>query len=190
MGIVVIGASFGGVEALEEVLRGLNSPFTLPVAIVLHRSPESGPLLKSVLQKHTDLRVIEPHDKERLEPGAVYVAPAGYHMLVEDGHAALSTEGPVAYARPSVDVLFESAADSYAENTVAVILTGQNTDGAKGAARIKRRGGKVIVQNPETSASRSMPDAVIKTTGVDHIVELEEVAPMLNRLAAEKAQVQ
>jgi two-component system chemotaxis response regulator CheB len=180
--IVVVGASLGGMSALETLLKGLPGNFPLPIAIVQHRSAESGQMLSMSLRKQSALRISEPQDKEAILPGQVYIAPADYHLLVDEGSFSLSTEGPVSYARPSIDVLFESASDAYGERVIGVILTGSNQDGAYGAARIKERGGYLIVQQPDTSESAVMPKATLTSAVVDRILPLREIAPCLVRL--------
>jgi two-component system chemotaxis response regulator CheB len=128
--------------------------------------------------------VREPADKEPIEPGAVYLAPADYHLLVEPDGFALSTDGPVQHSRPSIDVLFDTAADTYGDRLIGVILTGANADGAYGLSRIKRRGGTTIVQDPETAEKRAMPDAAIATGAADRVVPLEQIPPTLMELIA------
>jgi two-component system chemotaxis response regulator CheB len=132
-----------------------------------------------LLGSHSGHKVVEPGDKDPIEPGHVYVAPADYHLLVDQEGFALSTEGAVHYSRPSIDVLFDSAADVYAERLAAVILTGANDDGAYGMQRVRRRGGLTIAQDPETAARPDMPRAAIATGAVQHVVSLEEIAPFL-----------
>ena len=180
--IVVMGASLGGLHALETLFEELPADFPLPVAVVHHRGPHPGPHLRSTLQNHAALRVREPQDKEAIEPGNIYLAPADYHLLVEDGHFSLSTEGRVSYARPSIDVLFDSAAEAYAERAVAVALTGANKDGAQGAARVKERGGYLIVQDPETAECPVLPNTVLASTGADRVLSLSEISRHLVRL--------
>jgi len=135
-----------------------------------------------MVQRHSAVRMREPRDKEAIVPGQVYLAPADYHLLVEPGAFALSTEGPVRHARPSIDVLFESAADAYAQRVIAVILTGTSRDGAQGAARVKERGGFVVVQEPATAEGTRMPEAAIAATAVDQVLPLPEIAPFLASL--------
>jgi two-component system chemotaxis response regulator CheB len=180
--IVVIGASYGGLAALQILLADLSAGFSLPVVIVQHRRKDGDDGLCEYLKKRSRLPLIEPDDKEKVEPGRVYLAPRDYHLLIEESIFALSTESPVAFARPSIDVLFESAADVYRERVVGVILTGANRDGAKGLAKIKALGGMAVVQQPESAESRAMPDAAIAATQVDKILPLPEVAPFLNQL--------
>lgn len=180
--IVVIGASYGGLSALQVLLSELAPNFPLPVVIVQHRKKDGDDGLYEYMRKRSPLPLIEPDDKEKVEPGRVYLAPRDYHLLIEESIFALSTESPVAYARPSIDVLFESAADVYHERVIGVILTGANRDGANGLAKIKALGGLAVVQEPESAESRAMPDAAISATKVDRILPLAGIAPFLNEL--------
>jgi two-component system chemotaxis response regulator CheB len=180
--IIVIGTSMGGLAALETILSGLSREFTLPIAVVQHRGVLSSDRLAVTLRRHTHLGVHEAQDKEPIKPGCIYLAPPDYHLMVEKGSFALSTEAPVLYARPSIDVLFQSAADAYAEGAVAVVLTGASRDGAEGAARIKERGGRLIVQSPATAESPVMPEAAIRAARADWVLPLSEIGPFLNNL--------
>jgi two-component system chemotaxis response regulator CheB len=180
--IVVIGTSMGGLGALETILQGLSREFTLPIAVVQHRGVMSTDRLSATLRRFTHLKVRETHDKEPIMKSTLYLAPPDYHLMVEKGSFALSTEAPVLYARPSIDVLFESAADAYAERVVAVVLTGASQDGAMGAARVKARGGRVLVQSPATAESPAMPEAAIAAAQPDWILPLSEIGPFLNQL--------
>jgi two-component system chemotaxis response regulator CheB len=179
--IVVIGTSFGGLSALQILLPALAKDFAVPIVIVQHRGKDLDNLCE-FLQKHSVLPITEPNDKDQIAPGRVYLAPRDYHLLIERNGFALSTEGPVGYARPSVNVLFESAADVYQEHVVGVILTGANTDGARGLAKIKSYGGMCIVEDPAGAVSRGMPEAAIAATKVDAVLPLSEIAPFLNQL--------
>ena len=181
--IVVIGASAGGLDALQALLPQLPKEFPWPLIIVQHRRKDSDTSLCAFLQGWSSLPVREPTDKETIMPSHVYLAPRDYHLLIEQGSFALSTEAPVAFARPSINVLFESAADAYREDVIGVILTGTNTDGAQGLAKIKAYGGLAVVQEPATAASRRMPEATIAATPVDHILPLPEIAPFLVSLS-------
>lgn len=187
--IVVIGTSLGGLHALEVLLSGLPKNFPIPVAIVQHRHKSSDDTLLLLLQRYAALPFKEVEDKEAILPGWVYLAPADYHLLIEPWQTqqdypyfALSTEAPVLYARPSIDVLFESAADAYAERVVGVILTGASRDGVQGLGRIKACGGLTVVQHPSTAESRMMPEAAIATVAVDYILPLQDIAPFLVNL--------
>jgi len=180
-----MGSSWGGLHALETILSGLASDFRTPIVIAQHRSVDSGSsALARMLSLRSGLEVSEADDKEPIEAGHVYLAPADYHLLVEPEGLALSTEDMVQHSRPSIDVLFDSAADTYSDGLVAVILTGANADGAYGVRRVKRRGGVTIAQDPASAEKRAMPDAAIATGAVDYVLPLEEIAPKLRELSA------
>lgn len=186
--LVVIGTSAGGLTALETLLSGLPADFPLPLVLVQHRSVDSGEMLGTLLRRHCLLPVREPQDKEPMLPGRVYLAPPDYHLLVEAGGFALSTDRPVRYARPSIDVLFESAADAYGAGVIGIVLTGANSDGARGAERIKARGGVVMVQEPTTAECPIMPRATLDRVTVDRVASLEEIAADLVRLCRRSAE--
>ena len=182
----MIGASWGGLEALSRLLDGLRDDVHQPIVIAQHRSPDSkDATLGQLLQQHTRRVVTDPDDKTPLEHDHVYLGPPDYHVLVEEGQLALSTEAPVQFARPSIDVLFESAADVYGNRTIGVVLTGANADGAQGLARIKDRGGVAIVQDPATSETRAMPDAALLATAADAVLPLEEIPDFVYGLCCE-----
>lgn len=184
-GIVVIGASMGGLQALERVLQNLPADFALPILVVQHRADDGSGMLGGLLRRHTPLDVCEAEDKSQLKPGCVLVAPAGYHALVEPGHVSLSTEAEVRYSRPSIDVALESAAEAYGDRTIGVVLTGANDDGAIGLAEIRRRGGIAVVQDPAEAERRAMPDAAIAAAAPQWVLPLEEIGPRLVAIAAE-----
>lgn len=172
----MIGTSWGGLDAVSRLLDGLEDAVRQPIVVVQHRSVESeGGALAHLLGHHTRRIVDDPDDKTTLEPYHVYIGPPDYHVLVEEGHIALSTDEPVQYARPSIDVLFESAADAYGERAIGIVLTGANNDGARGLAKIKDCGGVAIVQEPSSSERRTMPDAAIAATHADAVLPLEEI---------------
>ena len=178
--VIAVGASWGGLHAVGTLLEGIPRELEQPILVAQHRSPESQRgVLEALLQHHIGRPVREPGDKEPIEPCHVYVAPADYHLLVEDGHFALSVDARVQFARPSIDVLFESVAEAYRERAIGIVLTGANEDGAAGLAAIKRNGGVSIVQDPETATRRSMPDAAIAGSIADAILPLEEIGPFL-----------
>jgi two-component system chemotaxis response regulator CheB len=181
--IVVIGTSLGGLNALEILLPGLPSRFPLPVVVVQHRSRSSKGDLCEYLQPHSALPVREPQDKDPIVSGCVYLAPADYHLLVGQDGFVLSIDPPVCHARPSIDVLFDSAADTYGAGVVSVILTGANHDGAEGARRVKDQGGVVLVQDPAGAQSPIMPMAAIQATQVDAILPLAEISQHIVSLA-------
>ena len=180
--IVVIGASYGGLSALQALLPQLAPEFPLPVVIAQHRKKDGDDGLCEFLRKRSPLPLTEPNDKEVVEGGRVYLAPRDYHLLIEKSIFALSTESPVAFARPSIDVLFESAAEVYQKRAIGVILTGANRDGARGLAKIKSFGGLTVVEDPQSAESPAMPEAAIASTAVDRILPLQEIAPFLNGL--------
>ena len=183
--LIVVGTSWGGLEAVSALLRGLHDDVHQPIVVVQHRAADSTPDgLSGLLRHHTRRIVGDPDDKTPLEPDHVYIAPPDYHVLVEGGHLALSTDEPVLYARPSIDVLFESVADAYADRAVGIVLTGANADGANGVARIKAAGGVVIVQDPASSERRAMPDAAIAATDADAVLPIEEIPAFIYGLCA------
>ncbi|HWB12210.1 MAG TPA: chemotaxis protein CheB [Pirellulales bacterium] len=163
--IVVIGTSLGGLNALRTILGALPKTFSLPIVIAQHRSADVGDGLAEYLSGGSSLAVVEPSDKQPILPGSAYLAPADYHLLIEPRFFTLSTEAPVQFARPSIDALFESAADSYGSHVVGVVLTGASADGAKGAAAILQKGGLVVVQEPTTAESPTMPESAIEQGG-------------------------
>ena len=185
--LVAIGASWGGLDAVREILRALPADLDAAVVVAQHRSPESHPnAFRDLLGAATRLTVCEAGDKDRVEPGKVYVAAPDYHLLVEDGELALSTDEPVLHSRPSIDVLLESAAESYRERCVGVILTGANEDGARGLARVAELGGAAIVQDPETAARAEMPQAALAAVPDAQVAALASIAPLLVSLCGER----
>lgn len=185
--LIVIGCSMGGMHALQVVFGALPNDFPLPIAVVQHRYKTSNEGLPAFLRRHSKLLVVDTTDKQWIKPGTVYLAPANYHLLVERGELSLSVDEAVAHSRPSVDVLFESAAQAYGSRVIAVVLTGANADGARGAALIKKRGGFVVVQDPATAESPSMPQSAIAATRVDRILPLERIGPFLVELCRTSA---
>lgn len=185
--VVVVGTSYGGLAALQQLLPGLDRDFPAPVVVVQHRRKDADDGLCEFLERHSALPLGEPNDKTRIEAGRVYLAPRDYHLFVEGDHFSLSTDPLVGFARPSIDVLFESAADSYGARSVGVILTGASRDGAKGLASIKAAGGLAVVQDPEEAESRAMPEAAVAAARVDRVLRLREIAPFLNDLCRQRA---
>jgi two-component system chemotaxis response regulator CheB len=182
--LVAIGASWGGLHAVERVLGALPRDFGAAVVIAQHRKADSEDgRLTQLLDAHCELDVREAEDKQALDPGTVLVAPADYHMYVELGSVALSLDPQVHFSRPSIDVLLSSAADAYRARAAGVVLTGANADGAEGLARIARRGGVAIVQDPATAARREMPAAALAATPGAQVAALEQIGPLLTDLA-------
>jgi two-component system chemotaxis response regulator CheB len=177
---VVIGASAGGIHAIKAIITALPRDFQLPVVIVQHLSPISDNYWITLMDGMSLLTVKEADEKEKIRKGTIYIAPPNYHLLIErDETFSLSVDPKVNYARPSIDVLFESAADAYTTQLIGVVLTGANNDGALGLRRIKEQGGLAIVQDPRTAESSSMPEAAIAATPVDYILPLEEIIQLL-----------
>lgn len=182
--IVCAGTSWGGLLALRRLLHELGESFTLPVVVVQHRHRDSDGLLADLLQDCTPRPVHEVEDKEPVEPGRVYVAPANYHLLIDDGHFALTTDPPVRFSRPSIDVTFSAAADEYGARVIGVVLTGANADGAEGLRRIAEAGGAAIVQDPDTAESPVMPRAALRAVPGARRLPLDQIAAHLTALAA------
>ena len=180
---VVIGGSAGGVEALNVILSALPEDFALPVLAVQHLHPSDYGSFALHMASATRLSVVEPSDKALIDRGHVYTAPANYHMLVErDETIGLSVDERVNWSRPSIDVLFESAALVWGESLIAVILSGANADGAKGICAVKKAGGFTIAQDPASAATRVMPLAAIDTGAVDEVLRAEEIGRLLAEL--------
>ena len=186
--LVAMGASWGGLHAVETVLGALPEDFAAPIVIAQHRQPHSDDnMLVRLLDARSALDVREAEDKQSLDPGTVLIAPADYHLLVEPGAVALSVDAPLNYSRPSIDILLSSAADAYGEHVAGVVLTGANADGALGLAQIAGRGGPTIVQDPETAERREMPEAALWATPEARVLALEEIGPALTELVAQGA---
>ncbi len=181
--LVVVGASWGGLAAVTTLLDLLPEDFNCPVVLIQHRAPAPSQLAP-LLRRHTRWRVCEADDKERVTAATLFLAPPGYHLLVEPGRLSLSTEAPVAWSRPSIDVAFCSAADAYADRLVGVVLTGANADGAAGLAEVARRGGLALVQDPETAAQATMPRAAVAAVPDAAVLPLDGIAARLADLCA------
>ncbi|WP_422136995.1 MULTISPECIES: chemotaxis protein CheB [unclassified Endozoicomonas] len=176
-GVVVIGVSAGGLAALEFLLQKLGSHFACPVVIAKHLASGDEEGLLNVLDKTSPLAVSIAYDKQKMTDNHVYLAPGGYHLQIEDRETlSLSMDEPVCHSIPSVDVLFQSAADVFATQVVGVVLTGANRDGAEGIRAVKQAGGITIAQNPETADMPVMPNSAIATGCVDHVLDLSDIA--------------
>lgn len=186
--LVVVGCSAGGLRALHTLFSGLDAAFPLPVVAVCHTGSEDVSLLCELLSRSSTLPVQEAAERSVPRAGQVYIAPSGYHLLLGgDGRFALSIDARVGYARPSIDVLFESAAQSSQGQLAGVVLTGANSDGAEGLRQIRSRGGLGIVQLPADAEASAMPSAALEIAGADHCLPLDAIAPLLNRLYAARA---
>ncbi|HMJ13564.1 MAG TPA: chemotaxis protein CheB [Polyangiaceae bacterium] len=182
---IVIGGSAGSMTALTAILTALPAKFAVPIAAVLHIPPMSRSLLAQVLSSQCALTAREAEDKEPLAASTVYVAPPNYHLLIERTHTfSLSADEPVNFSRPAIDVLFESAATAFGSRLAALVLTGANSDGALGLLRVFEAGGTALVQDPDTAAVRTMPEAALRAVPSAHVLRVEEIAPLLIRLAA------
>lgn len=182
--LVVVGTSWGGLAALRTLVSGLPDTFRMAMTLVQHRHKESDHLLRTLLQERSALEVCEVEDKMPLRQGRIYVAPPDYHTLVEPGHFSLSTEAPVRFSRPSIDVTFLSAADSYGHRTVGIVLTGANADGSEGLRRISDRGGLAIVQDPSSAESTLMPTAAARAVPRARVMTLEDMTKFIATLPA------
>ena len=185
--VVAVGTSWGGLSAMRTLLGGLPEDFPIPIVIVQHRGKDSDQLLSQLLQDATPLSVCEIEDKDVLEPGRVHVAPADYHVMLEPGFASLTIEEPVRFSRPSIDVMFDSAAATYGEHTIGVVLTGANEDGASGLAHIVGRGGCALIQDPKTAEVAIMPQAAIRAVPTAEVLPLDRLAPRLIELTREES---
>jgi two-component system, chemotaxis family, protein-glutamate methylesterase/glutaminase len=183
--VVAIGTSWGGLAALSILLGALPADFSIPVVVVQHRGNDTEPLLTELLQDKTELDVREIEDKDPLTPGAVQIAPANYHTLIDEGYVSLTVEEPVRFSRPSIDVTFSSAADTYLSRTIGVVLTGANEDGARGLADIVKRGGRALVQDPKTAEIPTMPEAAIRAVPTAQVLPLGALAARLIELSRE-----
>ncbi|HXT08881.1 MAG TPA: chemotaxis protein CheB [Roseiarcus sp.] len=174
---VAIGASAGAVEALSAILPRLPTDFGLPVIVVVHIPPDKKSLMAEVFRMKCEVDVREAEDKEPLVGGVVYFAPPDYHLLIEpDGAASLSNDEPVLFSRPSIDVMFESAADAYGPNLIAIVLTGANQDGAKGLRAVAEAGGTAIVQTPQSAFAPMMPQSALAEVPGALVLSLNEIA--------------
>lgn len=185
--VVAIGTSWGGLTAMSKLLAELPGDFSIPIAVVQHRSKDSDKLLSQLLQDSTPLTVCEIEDKDVLEPGKVHVAPANYHLLIERGYFSLTVEEPVRYSRPSIDVMFTSAGDTYGPEAIGVVLTGANEDGSRGLAHIVKRGGKALIQAPKSAEIPIMPEAAVRAVPAAEVMPLLQLSRRLVELSHEGA---
>lgn len=180
---IVIGCSAGGLTALQRLLPGLDPRLCVPIVLCCHTGSPDVTLLVELLARASPLPVVEAQERAPADPGVVHVAPTGYHLLVEENfHFSLSVDAKVAYARPSIDVLFETAADAWRERLVAVLMTGANSDGARGLASIRNAGGYAVIQDPASAEADIMPLAGLEVAGADACLPLDAIAAKLNEL--------
>lgn len=184
--IIVIGASAGGVGALEKLVQGIPGDFAGSIFVVMHVPPYTPSKLPDILSRAGRLPAVHPEDEEKIEPGKIYVALPDHHLLLEDDHVIVRKGPKENRFRPSIDALFRSAAYVYGPRVTGVTLTGALDDGTSGMWMIKRKGGKVIVQDPEDAAYPEMPQSVIRYVKTDFILPVAEMGAVLNRLAMEE----
>lgn len=179
---VVIGASAGALEALSAILPELPGTFGLPILVVVHIPPDRRSVLAELFEAKCRLPVREAEDKEPILGGTIYFAPPDYHLLVEaDKCLALSSDEPVLFSRPSIDVLFESAADAYGPALIAIILTGANQDGSMGLRAIVEAGGTALVQSPQSALAAAMPEAAIQACPEAQVMTLDQITTYLRK---------
>lgn len=184
---VVIGASAGGLNALRTILTGLDAGFSMPLLVTQHISAHSDNYMTVHLNSLCKMTVKEADEKEKIEKGKAYFAPPNFHMLVEEDYSiSLSVEDKVNYARPSIDIMFETAAFAYGSGLIGIILTGANNDGAKGLKAIKEHGGLTIVQDPTSAEVDTMPRSAMELSRPHHVLKLESIAELLNEINRKK----
>lgn len=180
---IVIGVSSGGMTALNLIFSALPADFSIPIIVVQHIGARSDNDWISLLNNKSDLTIKEANEKEKIEKGTVYIAPANYHLMVErDKTLSLSIDERVNFARPAIDVLFDTAAEAYENTLIGIILTGSSSDGTQGLKKIKEYGGLIIAQDPKTAESAYMPASAIAAVQVDHILTLEGITDFLIKI--------
>jgi len=180
---IVIGVSSGGMNALKYLFSTLPADYRIPIIIVQHVSARSDNDWIKLLNAKSNLSIKEADEKEKIETGNVYIAPSNYHLMIEkDKTFSLTIDEYVNFARPSIDVLFESAAEAYKKKLIGIVLTGSNNDGTKGIKRIKECGGLAIIQDPKTAESPNMPASAIAAVQPDYILSLEKIVQLLLKI--------
>jgi two-component system chemotaxis response regulator CheB len=180
---IVIGGSAGSFQVVTKILSSLPNTFALPIFLSLHRLKHVRSGFLEALSLKSNLPILEPFDKEQIKPGRAYLAPANYHMYIELGNRiALSTEEPIHHSRPSIDLSFITAANAYREKLIGIILSGANSDGAFGLKKIKEYNGLTIVQDPLECQVRTMSEASMKLTKVDHVFKTDQIINYLLNL--------
>jgi len=186
--LIVIGASTGGFDALSVVFADLCAARPASVIVCQHIDKSARLNYNMIFRDLSGFNLLEVEDKQPIEPGHIYFAPPGYHLYVEaEGYFSLSLDAPVNWSRPSIDVLFESAAKAYGRRVIGLILTGANADGMQGIREIKRLGGTTIAQNPHTALAPAMPHHAIESGCVDHVLDLNEIPKLLVRLVTKES---
>jgi two-component system, chemotaxis family, protein-glutamate methylesterase/glutaminase len=181
--IIAIGTSSGGIDALKKVFAHFRYFAEVVVVIIQHVSPREKSYLSDIVAGLVDAEVYEIEDKMKIKKGAIFIVPPNYHVLVEkEGTFTLTTSEKVCFARPSIDVTFESIADAFGESAIGVLLTGANHDGGQGLKQMKEAGGYTVVQDPSTAEAKEMPEYAIKHADVDEVIELDEIGDRLNEI--------
>jgi two-component system, chemotaxis family, protein-glutamate methylesterase/glutaminase len=181
--IVIIGGSAGSYNVVKRILSSLLADFPLPIILCLHRLKDIRNGFAESLNIDSKVTVTEPHDKEQLKPGFVYLSPANYHLLIEPGqNIALSTEPDINYCRPSIDLAFETAGFSFREKMAGIILSGTNTDGARGLFNASKNGAFTIIQDPENAQFNTMPNEVLSYFKPDRILTDDGIIDFINSL--------
>jgi two-component system chemotaxis response regulator CheB len=182
-GVLVIGGSAGSFEHIQNLVSILPANFSIPVVIVIHRGRQYTSILEGLFQERSEVNVKEAEDKERMEPGNVYIAPVDYHLLVEqNGVLSLDVSEPLWYSRPSIDVLFESAADSYGDKAMGMLFSGASEDGANGLAMIRQLGGLTLAQHPDEAEFSIMPKTAIAMDAVDLVFHSDDITYIINEI--------
>jgi two-component system chemotaxis response regulator CheB len=183
--LVVIAGSAGSLDVILKMLPQIDGALNFPIVIVLHRKASYDSTLAELLMTRTSLRVVEAEEKDQLQNGVIYLAPADYHLLIEkDRSLSLDYSEKIQYSRPCIDVTLENVAEVYKDRAAAILLSGANSDGAKGLKMIKQAGGITAVQNPATAEVSFMPNQALQTAKVDYVLETNEMAYFINRLSA------
>lgn len=181
--LIVIGGSAGSLQVIMEMIKNLDDNLGFPIVLVVHRKAQSTSILPTLLQQFTTMRVLEVEDKTEIENGKIYIVPADYHMLFEDTNK-VSLEGSekMNYSRPSIDVTFKSAAETFGDSIIGILLSGANADGVEGLGYIKRNKGQVWIQNPETAEVDYMPRQAAQQIDYDLLFEPKNLAEYINKL--------
>lgn len=187
--LIIVGCSLGGLSATKTLLAGISDDCVVPIILIQHREQKAevsmDNVLTNMMQRYTKRQIEEAEDKTPLRLNHIYLAPADYHLLIEHDCVCLSADEPVTYARPSIDVAFDSAARTYGSGVVGVVLTGASRDGADGAASIENRGGLIIIQDPLTAEKNTLPKAAVAATKNAKIMQLEEIGPFISNIVRE-----
>jgi len=184
---IIIGGSAGSFKIISQVISSLQADFPIPVIICVHRLRNVKTGIISALSNNSSIRIVEPYDKDPVEPETVYIAPANYHLLIEQGsYFSMATSRPVNHSRPSIDILMKSAAEVYADRVLGILISGANSDGAEGMMAIHRSGGTTLVQDPAEADIPSMPEAAIDSFKPDYVINADKIIKFIGNLAPGK----